>query len=257
MLEPSGRPDDEAPPAGEQAPPTAATVMHAPMHDVVSPEPPAYRHRRYGQHRRLSGKAVTATLLVHAVGLYLLALFEVIPSRHHDQAPLTVDLIRLEAPPPEAPPPPEPPEPKVIPDRPAAPAIVAPVHAVPLPSPTPPIRTVEQAPPPAAVSDAPAAPPAAPPVAVADLAARMISAVPPRYPVESRRRREAGVVLLSLLLAEDGSVEDVRVQSSSGFDRLDRAALTAVRRWRWSPTLVGGKPVKVRGLVRIPFEIRP
>ncbi|WP_321163790.1 energy transducer TonB [Sphingomonas sp. Leaf67] len=39
-------------------------------------------------------------------------------------------------------------------------------------------------------------------------------------------------------------------------DRLDKAALGAVRRWRWSPTIVDGRPAQVKGFVRIPFELR-
>jgi periplasmic protein TonB len=48
----------------------------------------------------------------------------------------------------------------------------------------------------------------------------------------------------------------VSVARSSGFDRLDKAALDAVRRWRWSPTLRDGAPVSVRGTVDIPFVLQ-
>ena len=39
--------------------------------------------------------------------------------------------------------------------------------------------------------------------------------------------------------------------------RLDKAALDAVRRWRWSPMLRDGQAVAVRGLVEIPFTLTP
>jgi protein TonB len=51
-------------------------------------------------------------------------------------------------------------------------------------------------------------------------------------------------------------VNDIAVGQSSGFDRLDKAALDAVRRWRWSPTLQGGEAVQVRGMVEIPFVLQ-
>lgn len=84
----------------------------------------------------------------------------------------------------------------------------------------------------------------------------MISATPPRYPHESRRKREQGTVVLMVLLAVDGTVADVSISQSSGSARLDDAALKAVRRWRWSPTRRNGDPVMVRGLVEIPFILQ-
>lgn len=114
-------------------------------------------------------------------------------------------------------------------------AISAPVAATPAPAPAPP------APPSTVTSDA--------------LGTRMISGNPPRYPVESRRKKEQGTVELLLILGTDGRVETISVARSSGFGRLDEAALNAVRRWRWAPTLQGGTPVKVRGVVEIPFVL--
>jgi protein TonB len=84
----------------------------------------------------------------------------------------------------------------------------------------------------------------------------MVAGKPPRYPTESRRKREQGTVVLALVLGLDGAVEQISVSSSSGSDRLDRAALDAVRRWRWEPISRGGQPVKVRGSVEIPFVLQ-
>jgi protein TonB len=84
----------------------------------------------------------------------------------------------------------------------------------------------------------------------------MIAGKPPRYPVESRRKREQGTVLLALTLAPDGSVDTIAVARSSGFSRLDNAALDAVRRWRWKPMVQQGQPVRVKGVVEIPFVLQ-
>jgi protein TonB len=57
----------------------------------------------------------------------------------------------------------------------------------------------------------------------------------PLYPLMSRRLGESGEVIVSVLFAADGRVRDVRLQRSSGFDRLDQAALQTVRNdWRYS-----------------------
>ena len=107
------------------------------------------------------------------------------------------------------------------------------------------------------VSPAPPAPPAARgPENMGDISARMISAKPPKFPIESRRAHEEGVVVLSVLLSTDGRVADISIASSSGSRRLDRAALEAVREWRWSPLMRDGNAVMVRGVVTIPFILK-
>lgn len=62
---------------------------------------------------------------------------------------------------------------------------------------------------------------------------------PPQYPAESRKLREQGVVLLKVTVTENGRPASVQLQRSSGFPRLDEAALKAVRRWEFKPARVG------------------
>ena len=56
-------------------------------------------------------------------------------------------------------------------------------------------------------------------------------------------------------MGPDGRVSDIRVSGSSGSDALDKAALSAVKRWRWKPQQQNGAPVSVRGYVTIPFVL--
>ena len=101
------------------------------------------------------------------------------------------------------------------------------------------------------------APPAPPSIVQGgNLSAQMVSGKPPRYPVESRRKREQGTVLLALIVGLDGAVEKISVAKSSGFSRLDDAAYDAVRRWRWRPLTEGGQAVRVKGVVEIPVVIQ-
>lgn len=174
------------------------------------------------------------------------------------QPPLVVTMELMPAPPPpEAQP--------VTPPPPTAPLLTAPppivrvstppamVAATPVETPPQPIAIAAPAPPVAAVP-APAAPAAAP--VDGDLSLNMLDATPPRYPTESRRKREEGTVRLSVLVGQDGRVAEVGVASSSGSDRLDKAALAAVKRWRWSPLKRAGVAMMVRGIVTIPFVLR-
>ncbi len=72
----------------------------------------------------------------------------------------------------------------------------------------------------------------------------------PRYPYSSRRRGEEGRVVLRVRVTVSGAPAEVRVLSSSGFRRLDQAALRAVKSWRFLPARRNGK--NVAGSVEVP-----
>ena len=58
----------------------------------------------------------------------------------------------------------------------------------------------------------------------------------PDYPVRSRMFKEEGTVGLSLWLNESGTVDNATVQHSSGYPRLDDAAVRFMRdRWHYKP----------------------
>lgn len=63
------------------------------------------------------------------------------------------------------------------------------------------------------------------------------------YPLLSRSLKEEGTVVLKFNVKEDGSVDDLQVATSSGFPRLDEAALELVKNWRYSPGTQNCKPV--------------
>ncbi len=56
----------------------------------------------------------------------------------------------------------------------------------------------------------------------------------PAYPALSRRMGEQGNILLSVYVGENGQAQTVQLKKSSGFDRLDNAALETVKRWRFA-----------------------
>jgi len=85
-------------------------------------------------------------------------------------------------------------------------------------------------------------------------ASRMRS-LSPKYPRLSRRLREQGTVLLEMLVLPDGSVTELRVKTSSGFERLDQAALDAVKSWRFLPARRGGEAIAYRYVQPIEFSL--
>ncbi|RLU02445.1 MAG: energy transducer TonB [Ketobacter sp.] len=78
----------------------------------------------------------------------------------------------------------------------------------------------------------------------------------PRYPSLSRRRGEEGTVILELLVLKDGSVENVTIKESSGFPRLDKSAMEAVRRWKYNPAKRGGQAIDYRYLQPVTFSLQ-
>lgn len=77
----------------------------------------------------------------------------------------------------------------------------------------------------------------------------------PAYPALSRRLREQGRVLLRVRVDESGLAREVRIETSSGSERLDHAALEAVRQWRFAPARRGDRPIEGMALVPITFTL--
>ena len=73
----------------------------------------------------------------------------------------------------------------------------------------------------------------------------------PKYPRVSRKRGERGKVLVRVSINRDGSSEKVEIEQSSGFDRLDQAAMDSAKKCRFIPAKRNGKPVKT--LATIPY----
>ena len=118
-----------------------------------------------------------------------------------------------------------------------------------------PVDTAPTAPPIEEIPDsAPVAIPAEPgPVQSASLS--VTRRVEPVYPPASRRAEEEGAVLLKVLVDVRGTARDVQVSKSSGFPRLDEAASTAVRRWRFSPAMQASQPVEAWTQVNVIFRL--
>ena len=79
------------------------------------------------------------------------------------------------------------------------------------------------------------------------------NAAPP-YPRKARRLGYQGIVMLKVLVDENGRVDDLTVHKSSGHSVLDRAALSAVRKWLFEPGTEGG--IKKKMWVKIPVRFK-
>ncbi len=86
---------------------------------------------------------------------------------------------------------------------------------------------------------------------------RPISSPDEIYPSMSKRLGEEGAVTLLLTLGEDGRVTDASIKESSGFERLDNAALADAKKgWRFLPGTVNGKPASMQLPFRVVFKMQ-
>lgn len=128
---------------------------------------------------------------------------------------------------------PEPPLPVAIKN--AAPAPNAPVGTTaPQPAPAPIAAPVTATP------VATAAAPAPPSVQLPSSDADYLQNPRPPYPPISRRMNEQGKTTVRVLIGVDGQPQRAEIAKSSGFGRLDDAALATVMRWRFVPGKRGG-----------------
>jgi TonB family protein len=79
--------------------------------------------------------------------------------------------------------------------------------------------------------------------------------VNPVYPTSMRQAGRAGTVPIDAVIGTDGSVNFVRVLSANVHPDFATAATDAVRQWKFSPTLLNGKPVEVVMSVTVDFSL--
>jgi protein TonB len=80
--------------------------------------------------------------------------------------------------------------------------------------------------------------------------------VDPDYPPRAKQQGIEGWVDVEFTISPAGTVQDARVLEARPAFVFDRAALDAVRRWRYNPKLVNGVPVARPGVqVRLRFEL--
>jgi periplasmic protein TonB len=215
---------------------------------------------------RTHSRTLKATAAVAAIHIALLAVILCVrnepPVRPLESRTMTAELLspapvaapvalQSIAPPPPKPTPPVPHvKPKVQP-RPTPKPVVAPLPVAAAPSTTAPApaETAPPAPPAPAIPPAGAAAPAIGRPTMEIDAPKNVSHLDcniakPNYPVISKRRGESGTAYVHFVVGLSGNLENISLQKSSGYDRLDQAALDAVKESSCKPYLENGVPVR-------------
>jgi len=240
----------------------APDLAGTPAPDLPPPSRPAPPSGGGYAPRRNRGAVLTGILALHVLAIGALATARYQASK--EDRPQRVTSFSIQEPPPPPPIEPLPPEPAV---QPVSAPIAAPVVELEIPRdvqvqavrpeavrPTvaPVALVVNTAAPPAPSRPAQAAPA---PIVPPDFTAAQLRNPGPAYPFLSRRAREEGVVLLKVLVGTDGRAARLEIEDSSGFDRLDEAALKTVGKWRFVPASQAGQPREAWVLVPVTFSL--
>lgn len=83
-----------------------------------------------------------------------------------------------------------------------------------------------------------------------------VSKLPPTYPSSLLGKGVGGRVVVTCTVDPSGAVTGTSVKQSSGHPELDKAAISAVSKWKFKPGTKGGKKVKATCLVPFNFEVK-
>lgn len=97
-----------------------------------------------------------------------------------------------------------------------------------------------------------------------DIKAEEFSLVPPKpistkepgYPTLAKKMRYEGIVVLDIEVLPDGSVGEIKIVESSGYEILDKSALEEIKKWRFIPAYRNGKPVKSIVRQKVVFRLK-
>ena len=81
----------------------------------------------------------------------------------------------------------------------------------------------------------------------------LVRRVQPDYPALARNARIQGQVLLSAVISKDGAIQNLQVLA--GHPMLVRAAVDAVRQWRYRPYILNNEPVEVETRIAVNFSL--
>ncbi len=79
--------------------------------------------------------------------------------------------------------------------------------------------------------------------------------VPPVYPIRARERRIEGWVKIKLLVDQAGRVDHVQIIEAKPPGYFEHSVLQCVRKWKFTPPAVSGRPVKVWMVTKIRFQL--
>jgi TonB family protein len=75
----------------------------------------------------------------------------------------------------------------------------------------------------------------------------------PVYPVDAKKAKIQGAVILDAVIGKDGAIEHLKVVS--GPAELQQSAMDAVGKWAYQPYLLNGDPVEVNTTIKVTYTL--
>jgi TonB family protein len=86
-------------------------------------------------------------------------------------------------------------------------------------------------------------------------APKLLNKVQPIYPAAAKTAGIEGTVILHAIIGMEGNPLSLRVMNSQVDPDLARAAVGAVSKWRYRPTLLNGDPIEVDTTIKVNFKL--
>jgi protein TonB len=86
-------------------------------------------------------------------------------------------------------------------------------------------------------------------------APKVLQRVVPNYPATSLRLREEGVAIVLVRVDDRGRVRETKLARTSGFKRLDDAAIRSVGKWKFAPAPAGTRSADTWGQFELRFNL--
>jgi TonB family protein len=127
-------------------------------------------------------------------------------------------------------------------------------QAVPLPSAVPPARVIGKS-----KKDVPHPRPAPPASVASGAPAPLIHPIPlyrpePQYSEEARKAKYGGTVHVSVVIDEQGSIQDINILDPPGLG-LDEKIIECLHKWKFRPATRGGIPVTEKATIEVTFRL--
>ena len=88
------------------------------------------------------------------------------------------------------------------------------------------------------------------------VSAKVINRVLPKYPISAAKKGHEGWVRVSFIVEPDGKTSNPIIQASSGGKSFEKAALKAIKNWRYSPAIENGKAIQqCENAVQLDFKM--
>ncbi|MCF2947526.1 energy transducer TonB [Paraglaciecola aquimarina] len=89
------------------------------------------------------------------------------------------------------------------------------------------------------------------------ISAKPIERVPPKFPLRAAKQGQEGWVKMSFVIDKQGNVVEPIIEDSSGIKGFEKAAISAIKQWKYDPAIQDGKAIEqCKSTVQLDFRLQ-